>query len=34
MDWLARIRRWPPVMVAKMEAFVKLRSVGSKDQAE
>jgi len=27
MDWLGRIRRWPPVMVAKMDAFVKLRSV-------
>ena len=25
MDWLARIRRWPPSMVRKMDAFVNLR---------
>eukprot|EP00955_Chlamydomonas_euryale_P096652 365025-Chlamydomonas_euryale.AAC.16 len=24
-DWLGRIRRWPPVMVEKMGAFVKLQ---------
>ena len=23
-DWLRRVRRWPPVMVKRMEAFVKL----------
>lgn len=23
-DWLSRIRRWPPVMVAKMQSFVSL----------
>mmetsp|Transcript_31344 Transcript_31344/g.43483 ORF Transcript_31344/g.43483 Transcript_31344/m.43483 type:complete len:366 (-) Transcript_31344:67-1164(-) len=26
MDWLRRIRRWPPVMVERMEAFLKLQS--------
>eukprot|EP00873_Tetraselmis_striata_P024218 jgi/Tetstr1/444482/TSEL_032363.t1 len=26
MDWLRRIRRWPPVMVEKMSDFVGLRS--------
>ncbi|KAH7315202.1 hypothetical protein KP509_21G039600 [Ceratopteris richardii] len=26
-DWLRRIRRWPPVMVERMERFLKLRSV-------
>eukprot|EP00241_Pyramimonas_parkeae_P007008 CAMPEP_0114252110 /NCGR_PEP_ID=MMETSP0058-20121206/15656_1 /TAXON_ID=36894 /ORGANISM="Pyramimonas parkeae, CCMP726" /LENGTH=318 /DNA_ID=CAMNT_0001366011 /DNA_START=263 /DNA_END=1220 /DNA_ORIENTATION=- len=26
MDWLRRIRRWPPVMVEKMDAFINLRS--------
>ena len=25
MDWLGRIRRWPPSMVARMDAFLKLR---------
>ena len=25
MDWLARIRRWPPSMVRKMDAFVNLK---------
>lgn len=29
MDWLGRIRRWPPVMVSKMEAFINLRSVAA-----
>ena len=24
-DWLARIRRWPPTMVKKMDDFIKLR---------
>lgn len=25
-DWVQRIRRWPPVMAARLEAFLKLRS--------
>lgn len=25
MDWLARIRRWPPVLVSKMADFVAFR---------
>jgi hypothetical protein len=25
MDWLARIRRWPPSMVRKMDDFLNLR---------
>jgi len=28
-DWLRRVRRWPPVMVRRMEAFVKLDRDGS-----
>ncbi|MEW5317635.1 MAG: hypothetical protein WDW38_008917 [Sanguina aurantia] len=26
VDWLRRIRRWPPTMVAKMQDFVRLKS--------
>ena len=29
-DWLRRVRRWPPVMVRRMEAFVKLNADDSK----
>jgi hypothetical protein len=25
-EWLAKIRRWPPLMVQRMDAFLKLRS--------
>jgi hypothetical protein len=27
LDWLARIRRWPPSMVVKMDNFLNLRDV-------
>lgn len=26
IDWLVRVRRWPPVMVERLEAFLSLRS--------
>ena len=25
-DWLATVRRWPPVMVNRLQAFLRLRS--------
>ncbi|KAF5826005.1 hypothetical protein DUNSADRAFT_5427 [Dunaliella salina] len=28
-DWLQRIRRWPPVMVSKMQDFVQIRTSAS-----
>lgn len=28
-DWLRRVRRWPPVMVARMQDFLRLQAPGS-----
>jgi len=28
VDWLTRVRRWPPVMAARMQAFLKLDGAG------
>jgi hypothetical protein len=25
-DWLRRIRRWPPLMVERMQSFLQLRA--------
>ncbi|MCO5571177.1 hypothetical protein L7F22_024911 [Adiantum nelumboides] len=30
LDWLSRIRRWPPAMVERMESFLKLKSASKK----